>query len=89
LDLVCGIITVLKYILESKKIIPMASRGDNNKTGSAGRGASNQSNQGFESAASREKSNYGDQTDGKRSEPERKTKDQSSNRNTSTNGAED
>ena len=61
----------------------MAGRGDNNKNGSSGRGASNQSNQGFKQPASREKSNHGSQTGGKRSEPQRKTNDQSSNRNTS------
>ena len=66
----------------------MAGRGDNNKTGSSGRGASNQSNQGFKGAA-RGKSNHGDQTGEKRSEPQRKTRDQSSNRNTSTDGKED
>ena len=66
----------------------MAGRGDNNKAGSSGRGASNQSNQGFKDAA-RGKSNHGDQTGGKRSETQRKTSDQSSNRNTSRDGKED
>ena len=62
----------------------MSGRGNNNKSGSSGHGASNQSNQGFTGPASREKSNHGDQTGGKRSEPQKKTTDQSSNRNTST-----
>lgn len=67
----------------------MAGRGDNNKTGSSGRGASNQSNQAFKRPASREKSNHGNQTGGKRSEPQRKTSEQSSDRNTSVEGRED
>lgn len=61
----------------------MAGRGDNNKSGSSGRGASNQSNQGMKKPASREKSNHGTPTGGKQSEPQRKTRDQSANRNTS------
>ena len=61
----------------------MAGRGDNNKRGSSGRGSSNQSNQGFKQPASREKSNHGSQTGGKKSEPQRKSGDQSANRNTS------
>jgi hypothetical protein len=60
----------------------MPGRGDNNKKGSAGRGASNQSNQGFGQAADRGKSNHGEQTGGKASIPEKGTPDQSSNRNT-------
>ena len=67
----------------------MAGRGDNNKSGSSGRGASNQSNQAMSKPASREKSNHGSQTGGQRSEPQRKTTDQSSNRNTSTDREED
>lgn len=67
----------------------MAGRGDNNKSGSSGRGASNQSNQALNRLASREKSNHGNQTGGQRSEPQRKTLDQSSNRNTSTDRKED
>ena len=59
-------------------------RGSNNKAGSSGRGASNQSKQGFRQAADREKSNGGGrQTGGKPSVPESKKGDQSSNRNTS------
>lgn len=61
----------------------MSGRGDNNKAGSSGRGASNQSNQGFGQSANRGKSYHGQQTGGKPSVPEKKTNDQSSNRNTS------
>jgi hypothetical protein len=59
----------------------MSGRGDNNKNGSSGQGASNQSNQGFNEPAKDEKSNHGKQTGGKRSEPQEKTGDTSSNRN--------
>ncbi|MGZ8536905.1 MAG: hypothetical protein ACXWV9_01520 [Flavisolibacter sp.] len=59
----------------------MSGRGDNNKSGSSGRGASNQSSQGFGQAADREKSNHGEQTGGKASIPKKKTQDQDSNRN--------
>lgn len=62
----------------------MSGRGDNNKSGSSGRGASNQSNQGMEHAADRGKSNHGDQSGGKPSVPEKKTQDPSSGRNTSS-----
>jgi hypothetical protein len=61
----------------------MSGRGDNNKTGSAGRGASNQSNQGFGQSADRGKSYHGKQTGGKPSVPQKKRHEQSSNRNTS------
>jgi hypothetical protein len=78
-----GIITV--YSLShnaTKNIIPMSGRGDNNKSGSSGQGASNQSEQGMKNPSSREKSNtVVDQTGGDRSEPQSKTRDQSSNRN--------
>ena len=67
----------------------MAGRGDNNKKGTSGQGTGNQSNQGFKAPASREKSNHGDRTGEQRSEPRRKTMDQSSNRNTSSGGKED
>jgi hypothetical protein len=67
----------------TKKIILMSGRGDNNKKGSAGRGASNQSNQAFGQAADAGKSNHGEQTGGKRSQPGHKKREQSSNRNTS------
>ena len=59
------------------------SRGSNNKAGSSGRGASNQSSQGFGQAADRGKSNSAKQTGGKPSVPEKKKGDQHSNRNTS------
>jgi len=62
----------------------MSGRGDNNKAGSSGRGASNQSNQGFGKAGNRVKSYHGEQTGARASSPEKKTADQSSNRNTST-----
>jgi hypothetical protein len=61
----------------------MSGRGDNNKAGSSGRGASNQSNQGFGQSADRGKSYHGRQAGGKPSVPEKKKGDQSSNRNTS------
>jgi len=61
----------------------MSGRGDNNKAGSSGRGASNQSNQGFGQADKKGKSYHGDQTGGKPSVPEKKKTDQSSNRNES------
>ena len=60
----------------------MPGRGDNNKSGSAGRGASNQSNQGFDKTAGGQKSNSGTQK-GKASVPQDKSRDQSSQRNTS------
>lgn len=59
------------------------SRGSHNKKGSSGRGASNQSSQGFGQAADRGKSSHGDRTGGKPSVPQKKTGSQSSNRNTS------
>lgn len=60
----------------------MSGRGDNNKHGSSGRGSSNQSNEAFiADAENQPKSNHGEQTGGKRSEPQDKTQDQSSNRN--------
>ena len=59
----------------------MSGRGDNNKSGSAGRGASNQSNQPFSDASERGKSYHGEKTGGKRSEPEHKDRSQSGNRN--------
>ncbi|MFL5810883.1 MAG: hypothetical protein ACJ749_15285 [Flavisolibacter sp.] len=62
----------------------MPGRGDNNKKGSSGRGASNQSSQGFGQAAERGKSNHGEQTGGKPSVPEKKKEDPSSNRNTAS-----
>lgn len=66
----------------------MSGRGDNNKAGSAGRGASNQSNQGFGQTADRGKSYHGEKTGGKPSVPEKKKGDQSSTRDTSLNKEE-
>jgi hypothetical protein len=60
----------------------MAGRGDNNKHGSSGRGMTNQSNQPFGENVSKEKSNHGSQTGGRRSEPQKKQTDQSARRNT-------
>ena len=60
----------------------MSGRGDKNKKGSSGRGASNQSSQAFGQVADRGKSNHGDQTGGKPSVPQKKTQEQSSGRNT-------
>jgi hypothetical protein len=61
----------------------MSGRGDNNKNGTSGRGASNQSNQGFNRSEKAGKSSHGDHTGGKRSIPERKTIDESVERNSS------
>lgn len=61
----------------------MSGRGDNNKHGSAGRGSSNQSNQGFiADDQNQPKSNHSKKhTGGKRSEDQPKVKDKDSNRN--------
>ena len=75
-----------KYFL-TKKFTTMPGRGDNNKSGSAGRGASNQSNQPFVADSEKEpKSNHGKKTGGSRSEKMNKTKVQSANRNSSIKG---
>jgi len=67
------------------KSYTMSGRGDNNKKGSAGRGASNQSNQGFTDADHQGKSNHNKNAEGgKPSTPQPKTKDQSADRNRST-----
>ena len=67
----------------------MSGRGDNNKKGSSGRGASNQSNQPFAGQEKVQKSNHGrQQTGGKRSEPQPSQQDQDTNRNTSLGGKE-
>jgi hypothetical protein len=59
----------------------MPGRGDNNKHGSAGRGASNQSNQAFiADDQNQPKSNHGDKTGGKPSKPQPKKEDPSANR---------
>lgn len=60
----------------------MSGRGDNNKKGSSGRGASNQSMQGM--PTNHEKADHGDQTGGQASKPQKKEQDQSANRNTAT-----
>ncbi len=58
----------------------MSGRGDNNKAGSSGRGTSNQSNQGFNDEMQKSKSNSGEHTGGKRSDPQPKKGDQSAHR---------
>ena len=63
----------------------MAGRGDNNKNGSSGRGASNQSMQGMK-GGSQEKATKGEQTGDRPSQPQKKGRDQSAHRNTSTDG---
>ena len=67
----------------------MSGRGDNNKNGSSGRGASNQSNQPFAGQEKVHKSYRGKQTGGQRSDAQPKQQDQDSNRNTSTEGREE
>ncbi len=62
----------------------MSGRGDNNKNGSSGRGASNQSSQPFGEAGDKRKINHGEQTGGRPSKPQPKTKEQDANRNQST-----
>jgi len=59
-------------------------RGDNNKSGSAGRGASNQSNQPMNSSNDQGKSNHRKTSGGKPSQPEKKKMDPSAQRNQST-----
>jgi hypothetical protein len=62
----------------------MAGRGDNNKSRSAGRGTSNQSNQPFAADhVEQPKSNHGKKTGGQPSEKMNKTKSQTANRNRS------
>lgn len=60
----------------------MAGRGDNNKNGSSGRGASNQSMQGMK-GGKQEKAAHGKQTGGQPSTPQKESRDQDANRNTS------
>lgn len=60
----------------------MSGRGDNNKNGSSGRGASNQSMQGMKSGK-KERANHGKQTGGQPSNPQKGSRDQSAHRNTS------
>ena len=59
-------------------------RGDNNKTSSSGRGASNQSNQALGSANDQGKSSHGKLTGGRPSQPDEKKMDSSAQRNQST-----
>jgi hypothetical protein len=62
----------------------MPGRGDNNKQGSAGRGASNQSNQPFAGdGEDQPKSNHGKKTGGKKSTPSPRTVDKDASRNES------
>jgi hypothetical protein len=63
----------------------MSGRGDNNKAGGSGRGASNQSGQGFGRNPDSRKANHGVQTGGSPSTTQQKSQDQSANRNTSLN----
>lgn len=58
----------------------MSGRGDNNKKGSAGRGGSNQSNQGFPNADQGKSHHDKHATGGQRSEPQPKSADQDANR---------
>ena len=67
----------------------MSGRGDNNKNGTSGRGASNQSNQPFTGQEKVHKSNRGDQSGGKASTNQPKQQDQDSNRNKSVDGREE
>ena len=60
----------------------MPGRGDNNKHGSAGRGASNQSNQGMNEEVKHQKSHHNKNAEeGQASEPSPRTADSDSNRN--------
>lgn len=63
----------------------MSGRGDKNKNGTSGSGAGNQSNQPFiADGENQHKSNHNRQnTGGTPSEPQKKSKDQSSDRNQS------
>ena len=61
----------------------MSGRGDNNKNGTSGQGAANQSGQGMEQSDNREKMNHGKKTGGKPSQQQSQEQDQSSNRNES------
>jgi hypothetical protein len=67
------------------KLFVMPGRGDNNQHGSAGRGSSNQSNQGFNNdEGGKQKSNHARKQTGTRpSQPSPKTEDQDANRNQS------
>lgn len=67
----------------------MSGRGDNNKKGSAGQGASNQSNQGFADANAGKSNHNKNAEEGKRSEPQPRDADQSADRNRSVEGQRD
>lgn len=71
------------HLFLTLKFFIMPGRGDNNKHGSAGRGASNQSNQPFVADEENQpKSNHDKKhTGGHPSEPSPKTADQDANRN--------
>jgi hypothetical protein len=73
-------------IREPIKIRNMSGRGDNNKRGSAGRGNSNQSNQGFKDANAGKSTHNKHAEEGKPSTPQKKEPDQSSDRNQSVEG---
>lgn len=60
----------------------MSGRGDNNKHGSSGQGSSNQSNQAAEGGEKTPKSNKGEQTGGKASEKQFKSKEKPNKQNT-------
>jgi hypothetical protein len=67
----------------NQKIYFMSGRGDNNKHGSAGRGASNQSNQPFAGDGEKQpKSNHGKKKGGQPSTPQPKTRSNDVERNT-------
>lgn len=69
-------------VFQTIKLHTMPGRGDNNKKGSAGRGAGNQSSQGFDKTSDQSKSNHNkNAAGGKPSEPQKKQPDQSSDRN--------
>jgi len=70
------------------KIKIMPGRGDNNKHGSSGQGASNQSNEGFiADDQNQPKSNHNkNTTGGEPSQPQGATEDQDSNRDHSAKG---
>jgi hypothetical protein len=62
----------------------MSGRGDNNKNGSKGRGASNQSKQGMRNGGEQQQTGGGKVTGGERSRPMKKVQDQDTQRNQST-----
>jgi hypothetical protein len=69
----------------------MSGRGDNNKHGTSGQGSSNQSNQPFVADGEKqEKSNHArEQTGGKPSKGQEKTRDQAADRNASIDNAKE